>query len=256
MSMERRLIVGNWKMNKTVSEAETILKDFINLIPDLPDTEVAFAPPFPALPIVGAMISALPFHLAAQNMYGEEDGPYTGEISGGMLKDLGCRYVILGHSERRHLLGETNDMINRKVQMALKHQLQPILCLGETLEDREHHRTQTVVEDQVREGLHNLKSHDIASITLAYEPVWAIGTGRAATLAQIEDVHCFLRTTIEKQFGQSPIPLRILYGGSVNPTNAPELFRSPQVNGGLIGKACLDPETFATIVRLASTKNS
>jgi triosephosphate isomerase len=243
-------------MNKTVSEAETLLKTFMSLVSDLPDTEVAFAPPFPALPIVHSLISNSPFNLAAQNMYWEEEGAYTGEISGRMLKDLGCQYVILGHSERRQLLGETNEIVNRKVQTALKHQLHPILCLGESLEDRENHHTQSVVENQVREGLKNVTAKDVESVTLAYEPIWAIGTGRAATLEQIEDVHKFLRTIVEKQFGQPSVPLRILYGGSVTPSNAPELFGSAQVNGGLIGKACLNPETFATLVKLASTKIS
>jgi len=254
--MGTQLIVGNWKMNTTVSEAETLVKTFMSLVSDLSDTEVAFAPPFQALSMVGSLISQSPFHLAAQNMYWEEDGAYTGEVSGRMLQDLGCRYVILGHSERRQLLGETNEMVNRKVHTALKYQLQPILCLGETLEDREHHRTQSVVEDQVREGLKDITAKDVESVTLAYEPIWAIGTGRAATLEQIEDVHRFLRTTVEKQFGQSSVPLRILYGGSVTPTNAPELFQSPQINGGLVGKACLNPESFATLVQLASTKIS
>ena len=254
--MEQRLIVGNWKMNKTVSEAETLLKALMSLVSDLPDTEVALAPPFPALPIVGSLISNSPFHLAAQNMYWEEEGAYTGEISGRMLKDLGCQYVILGHSERRQLLGETNEMVNRKVHAALKHQLHPILCLGESLEDRKNHRTQSVVENQVREGLKNVTAKDLESVTLAYEPIWAIGTGRAATLEQIEDVHRFLRTTIEKQFGQSSVPLRILYGGSVTHSNAPELFGSAQINGGLIGKACLSPDTFAKLIKLASTKIS
>ena len=247
--MGTQLIVGNWKMNTTVSEAETLVKTFMSLVSDLSDTEVAFAPPFQALPMVGSLISQSPFHLAAQNMYWEEDGAYTGEVSGRMLQDLGCRYVILGHSERRQLLGETNEMVNRKVHSALKYQLQPILCLGETLEDREHHRTQSVVEDQVREGLKDITTKDVESVTLAYEPIWAIGTGLTPTAADIGEVHGMIRQELAAIVDStSAESIRLLYGGSVKPSNAAELMAIENVNGALVGGASLQAESFLAIV--------
>jgi len=251
--MRTRLIAGNWKMHKTATEAVTFVHEFRKVL--LPSTavDIVVAPPFVSLfAIQQIMTGEDRFALAAQNLHWEAEGAYTGEVSGPMLKDLGCTYVIVGHSERRHLFGETNDVVNKKVKAALAHGLIPILCVGETVEEREAGNTQAIVKDQLLKGLSDVGVEHISTIIIAYEPVWAIGTGRAASVEQAEEVHAFLRATLANKFEKIAQDIRILYGGSVSPQNAEALFSCQEIDGALIGKACLDPATFAKICSLAT----
>jgi triosephosphate isomerase len=251
-ALRSRLIVGNWKMHKTATEAVDFVRRLFELI-HRPAVEVVLAPPFPALQAVKKAIAARPFGLAAQNLYWEDEGAFTGEVSGPMLKDVGCSYVIIGHSERRQQFGEDDAAINKKLLAGLRHGLKPILCLGESLPDRESGRTDTVVTEQLRKALYGLSQQQVALLTLAYEPIWAIGTGRAASPDQAEAVHRLLRQVLTDGW-KIEKTVRILYGGSVTPENAAGFFASLQVDGALVGGACLDPERFATIVALGSTK--
>jgi len=238
-------------MHKTVSEAKGFVHDFIQIFRPNPGVEVVLAPPFIALSAVYHALQSTPIRLAAQNLFGKDEGAFTGEISAPMLKDLGCTYVILGHSERRQHFKETNELINQKVHAALRHGLQPILCVGELLEERESGRTESVISNQLVEGLQSVTPEQASTITIAYEPIWAIGTGRAATLDQAVEVHVHIRSMISGKWGIAQDELRILYGGSVTAENAGQLFQSPQINGALVGKACLFPESFAKIASLA-----
>lgn len=251
--MRTKLIVGNWKMNKTATEAATFAQDLGRRLTDRTACEIVLAPPFTALHALQAAVASLPScSLGAQNMYWQERGAFTGEISGPMLKDLDCRYVILGHSERRQLFGEDDDLINKKVQAALRQQLRPILCVGESLAEREAGHTESVVTTQLMNGLAGLTPDQVQTITIAYEPVWAIGTGRAASADQAAEVHQALRRLLEKKWGVAAgEPVRILYGGSVTPNNAKSFLALPDIDGALVGGACLDPDSFATIIRAA-----
>ena len=239
-------------MHKTASEAAELVRRLAGLLPAAGRAEVVLAPPFTALHAAVHAAALAPFAFAAQNLHWEDQGAYTGEVSAPMLKDLGCRYVIVGHSERRKLFGESDEDVNRKVRAALKHELAPILCLGETLPEREGGRTQAVVTDQLLKGLDGLSKEDILRVALAYEPVWAIGTGRAATTAQAAEVHAGLRKLLAKGWGpEAGGGVRVLYGGSVTPDNAPDLLASPEIDGALVGGACLDPQSFARIIAAA-----
>jgi triosephosphate isomerase len=238
-------------MHKTISEAKSFVRDFLTIFQPQQGIEVVMAPPFISLPAVHQALQSTPIRLAAQNLFGKDEGAFTGEISAPMLKDLGCTYVIIGHSERRQHFKETNELINQKVHAALRHGLQPILCVGERLEEREAGLTESVISNQIIEGLQEVGSEQMSTITIAYEPVWAIGTGRAATLDQAAEVHAHIRETIAGKWGVPKDVLRILYGGSVSAENAGQLFQSPQINGALVGKACLNPESFAKIISLA-----
>lgn len=236
-------------MHKTSSQAVAYTQQLLEFLPSFPRTvEVALAPPFSALSEVSRLLKASPLKLAAQNSHWEDEGAYTGEVSPPMLKELGCTYVILGHSERRRYFAETDALINRKIHGVIRHGLHPILCIGETLEEREAGRTHAVIDSQLETCLEGLSVTQLHSVTIAYEPVWAIGTGRAATVDQTSDVHARIRSRIEQNWGTGVSTIRIIYGGSVTPENASKLFVSPQINGALVGKACLDPETFARIV--------
>ncbi len=249
--MSSRFIVGNWKMHYTVSQAETLVQDILAGYHPHPSVEVAIAPPFIALQAVSTLLASTSIRLAAQTVYQEDEGAFTGEISPIMLRAVGCQYVIIGHSERRHVLHETDRDINLKMKAALRHQLNPILCVGERLEEREAGQTTRVIQSQLRQGLEGIPTKEFSQITVAYEPVWAIGTGKAATVDQAADVHGEIRRCLHDQFGVEPHKQRILYGGSVSPDNAGALFHSPEINGALIGKACLNAETFGKIVSLA-----
>ncbi len=249
--MSSRFIVGNWKMHYTVSQAETLVQDILAGYHPHPSVEVAIAPPFIALQAVSTLLASTSIRLAAQTVYQEDEGAFTGEISPMMLRAVGCRYVIIGHSERRHVLHETDRDINLKMKAALRHQLNPILCVGERLEEREAGQTTRVIQSQLRQGLEGIPTKEFSQITVAYEPVWAIGTGKAATVDQAADVHGEIRRCLHDQFGVEPHIQRILYGGSVSPDNAGALFHSPEINGALIGKACLNAETFGKIISLA-----
>ena len=251
--MRRPLIVGNWKMNKTASEAATFIHDLLKRVPASPHADVVLAPPFTALESVrNALGPSTYFNLGAQNMHWETHGAFTGEVSAPMLRDLGCRYVIIGHSERRTLFGERDDHIRKKVRSALRHGLSPILCVGEALADREAGRTESVVTAQLGNSLAGLPTQDLATVTIAYEPVWAIGTGRAATTEQAVTVHRSIRLFIETGWdSKTASAIRVLYGGSVTTQNIESLLASDAIDGALVGGACLDPDSFATIISFA-----
>jgi triosephosphate isomerase (TIM) len=248
--LRRRLIVGNWKMNKTASEAGAYVHRLSAVASASDRVEVVLAPPFTALQATAqAELPVFPFLLAAQNMHWEDKGAFTGDVAPPMLKELGCRYVILGHSERRQLFGERDEQINRKVRAALRHGIRPILCLGESLDEREGGRTDAVVTAQLERGLEGVEPKDLPAVTLAYEPVWAIGTGRAASPAQAAAVHATLRKTLSEACGTAPAEeLRILYGGSVTAENAGDFLSQAGIDGALVGGACLDPHSFARII--------
>ncbi len=251
--MRRILIVGNWKMHKTASQAADLVHRLSALVPTIAGIDVILAPPFTALHAVAqALPRSSPFTLAAQNLHWEDQGAFTGEVSAPMLKELGCRSVIVGHSERRRLFKETDAEINQKVRAALRHELRPILCLGETLAEREAGRTEEVVTGQLLEGLTGTAKDGMLLVTLSYEPVWAIGTSQAASPGQVTLVHERLRAVVASEWGsEAAQAIRILYGGSVSTTNIGGFLASPQVDGALVGGACLDPQSFATIIRSA-----
>lgn len=251
--MLRRLIMGNWKMHKTISQAESLINDILKVYQPHPSVELAVAPSFVALQAASRLLDATPIKLTAQNVCAQDEGAFTGEIAPPMLREVGCHYVIIGHSERRHLFGETDRDINEKIHAALRHFLMPVFCVGERLEERQANQTQAIIQSQLQTGLGGLESKDLAHITIAYEPVWAIGTGHAATVDQAEEVHAHIRSFLAKQWGINPDQTRVIYGGSVSPDNAHMLFQSPQINGALVGKACLNSDSFVKIAELATS---
>jgi triosephosphate isomerase len=247
----KKIIAGNWKMNKTVADAQDLAAGVKLDLADCREVDVVLCPPFTALKAVGEVIEDTSIKLGAQNVHFEPDGAYTGEISTGMLRDLYCHYVILGHSERRMYFGETDEIVNKKVKAALAATLYPIVCVGETLEQREAGRAEAVVRTQLEQGLAGLGA-DLSKIIIAYEPVWAIGTGVTATPDQAQDMHAFIRKVLAELGGNDIADgIRIQYGGSMKPANAPELLGQPDIDGGLIGGAALDARSFAEIVRAA-----
>ena len=247
--MVRPVIAGNWKMNKTVAEAIDFAARLRDALTAPPIPEVVIAPPFTALHAVAGILSGSPIRLAAQNLHEAEKGAFTGEISAGMVHEAGCTHVIIGHSERRTLFGEGDARINRKLQAALSTGLQPIFCIGETLQEREEGRMQNVVERQLKEGLNNLTAGDISRFLIAYEPVWAIGTGRTATPEQAQEAHRIIREWIAGRYGnEKAAELAILYGGSVTPKNISDLMRQPDINGALVGGASLEVASFVQLV--------
>jgi triosephosphate isomerase len=249
MVQRRPLIAGNWKMFKTVAEAVQTAQRLNTLISDAKDVDVMVAPPFTALAPVAQALTGSPIFLSAQNLHWEKEGAYTGEISAQMLVSAGCRQVIIGHSERRQYFGETDATINKKLKAALATGLTPIVCIGETETQREAGETFSVLDKQVRKGLEGLSSDELATLIIAYEPVWAIGTGKTATSQQAQEVHRFVRQLIEELYGNALAnSIRILYGGSVKPNNIKELMAMPDIDGALVGGASLDPETFSQLV--------
>jgi triosephosphate isomerase len=243
-------IAGNWKMNKTVGEAIDLVKQLKALISGIESVEVAVAPPFTALYAVGKELEGSSIRLAAQHLYWEEKGAFTGEISPLMLKEVGCQYVIIGHSERRQFFGEKDETVNRKIKAALGQGLRIIFCVGETLEEREGEKTFSVIEKQVGNGLRDFGEREIRSITIAYEPVWAIGTGKTATPEQAEEVHRFIRQRLRRIYSREVgEEVRIQYGGSVTPENIKGLMSQEDIDGALVGGASLKAETFSKIVR-------
>ncbi|MDI6852721.1 MAG: triose-phosphate isomerase [Deltaproteobacteria bacterium] len=243
------LIAGNWKMNKTVPEARALAREIRQGLSPSRGVEVAVAPPYTALAAVADEIAGSPIKLAAQEVFWEKQGAYTGAISPLMLTDVGCHYVIIGHSERRQYFGETDETVNRKVKAALEAGLFPIVCVGETLEQREQGRTFAVVEKQIRQGLAALAPGQGERLVIAYEPVWAIGTGKTATPDQAQEVHKLIRGLLPEVAGAAD--LRILYGGSVTPDNAGELMGQPDINGALVGGASLKAASFLGIINAA-----
>ncbi len=246
------IIAGNWKMYTTASEAVQLVEHLKPLVENLNGVEIAVCPPFVNLIPVAQALKGSHIRLGSQNMYWEEEGAFTGEVSAKMLKEVGCHFVILGHSERRQYFGETNEGVNKKVKKALASGLWPIVCIGETLEEREKGITENVIQSQLEGCFQGLSSTDMKKIVIAYEPVWAIGTGRNATPEQAEEVHRFIRRWIENRFGKETAEaIRIQYGGSVKPENAKDLLSQPNIDGALVGGASLKAESFATIVKSA-----
>lgn len=243
-------ITGNWKMNKTVEEACDLVRRLKVAIAGVEGVEVAIAPPFTALYAVLQELQGSAIHLSAQNLFWEEKGAYTGEVSPGMLKEVGCEYVIIGHSERRQFFGETDETVNRRMKAALGQGLKPIFCLGETLREREEGETFPLLERQAEGGLRDLGEKEMKSVVVAYEPIWAIGTGKTATPQQAEEVHRFIRERIERIYSrQIAEEVRIQYGGSVTPENVKGLMSQSNIDGALVGGASLKSETFSKIVR-------
>jgi len=248
----KKVIAGNWKMNKTASEAVTLTKDIIAEVGRETSVDIVLCPPFTALSAVAHVLEGQAVKLGGQNMHPEKNGAYTGEVSAEMLRTLYVTHVILGHSERRTYFGETDAFINKKVLTALANELKPILCVGETLAEREAGSTLAVVQRHVEGGLAGVKPEQITTVIIAYEPVWAIGTGKVATTAQAQEVHAFIRDLLTKLYG-APLAqkVRILYGGSMKPSNAAELLAEKDIDGGLIGGASLEAKSFIELVKAA-----
>ncbi len=248
--MRLPMIAGNWKMHKTPTEAKVFARKLAEELRDTAGVEVVLAPPFVALVPVQEAIEGTGMKLAAQDVFWEREGAYTGEISPPMLKDAGCSYAIVGHSERRTYFGETDETVNRKVKALLQEGLGAIVCVGERLEEREAGKTLAVVKRQVEGALRGLKAEDLSSVVIAYEPVWAIGTGRTATPEQAQEVHSQIRGMVGEAFGRDVAQaLRIIYGGSVKPENIDALMAAPDIDGALVGGASLKVESFSRIVR-------
>lgn len=250
MEQRKSLIAANWKMHKTIAESVAFVESLQREVGDYNDREVIIAPPYTALSAVRNALWRKDFKLAAQNFHWEEKGAFTGEISGAMLKDVGCDGVIIGHSERRQLFGETNEMLLKKVAGAFRGGFLPILCVGEVLDEREGGRTFTVVGSQLEQGLAGLPADQARQLALAYEPVWAIGTGRTATPDQAQEVHAFIRERCAALWDKTVAnSMRILYGGSVKPDNVDSLMAQPDIDGMLVGGASLEVGSFKRIVQ-------
>jgi triosephosphate isomerase len=256
MIPRKKIIAGNWKMNKTQAEARVLVEDLLQDIGRFDTAEIVLCPPFTALAAVSELLSsptnASNIRLGAQNLHEAASGAYTGEISAGMLRELYVRYVIIGHSERRQLFHEDNATVNRKTKAALAAELRPIVCIGETLPEREADTWKKVLQTQIFEGLVDLTEGDLANIILAYEPVWAIGTGKTASPAQAEEAHQWIRKLIGERFSNAAAEkIRIQYGGSVKPENAKELLSKEDIDGALVGGASLDARGFTAIIKNA-----
>jgi triosephosphate isomerase len=252
--MRRPLIAGNWKMFKTVRETVTHVANLRAALRDLANVDLVVAPPLTALHAAAETARDSNIGVAAQNLHWEREGAFTGEVSAAMIREAGAQSVIIGHSERRTLFGETNLTVNKKIAAALAAQLTPIVCVGETLLQRDAHQTNAILDDQLHGGFEGFTAAQLSTLVLAYEPVWAIGTGRNATPEQAQDAHAHIRSRLRQWFGvEMAERCRILYGGSVKPDNAAALLSQPDVDGALVGGASLDVKSFATIARAAAT---
>lgn len=238
------IIAGNWKMNKDPSESRSLVQHLLEQVSDVKDRKIIVIPPFTSLPYVAEIVRNSKIKLGAQNMHWERSGAYTGEISGLFLKALGCEYVVIGHSERRHIMNEDDEIINKKLKTALDIGLISIFCIGETEKEREEEKTEHVISRQLQNGLKDIED-EVHKIIFAYEPVWAIGTGKTATPKQAAEVHRFIRTRVKKT-------ITILYGGSVKPENIDSLMAEEEIDGVLVGGASLKPESFARIIKFSS----
>lgn len=248
--MRKLIIAGNWKMFKTVSQAIELVNGLKRSLYDITAIDIVLCPPFTVLTEVYEVISDSNLNLGAQDMHWEREGAFTGEISGPMIKDAGCNFVILGHSERRQYFGETNLLVNKKIKAALSLNLTAIVCVGENLWQREQNKTFDVIKEQVEECFFEIKKEELKNIVIAYEPVWAIGTGKTATPAQAQEVHKFIRNLLNKLYDEETVVLvRIQYGGSVKPENIAELIRQDDIDGALVGGASLDVNSFSSIIR-------
>ena len=251
--MRKKVIAGNWKMNNDLTESQNLITKLTSGLSNLKlNCDVIICPPFTSLSEASTLIKNTPVKLGAQNMFFEDSGAYTGEISAAMLKSVGCEYIIIGHSERRTIFKETDEMINKKIKKALEHQLKIIFCVGETLQEREKSITMQVIRTQVNSGLSGISEESMKEIIVAYEPVWAIGTGENATPQQAQEVHKFIRDFVGNKFSTSTSEnLTIQYGGSVKPDNAVDLLSQPDVDGALVGGACLKADSFIEIIKAA-----
>ncbi len=249
--MRNKVIAGNWKMNNSIEESVKLISELKQGLIET-KVKVIICPPFTSLETANALIKGSQIELGAQNMHNETSGAFTGEISASMLKSVGCKYVILGHSERRAIFGESNEFINKKVHKALSENLIPILCVGESLEEREKNITKDVVKKQLLVGLDSVSSEQAKDIIIAYEPVWAIGTGKTASPEQAQEVHEFIRTLLDEKYGKETAEKMIIqYGGSVKPENAGELLSQKDIDGALVGGACLKADSFLGIIKAA-----
>ncbi len=253
--MRKPIIAGNWKMYKTINEsidlANGLKRELFKL--DFAAVEVVLCPVFTALSEVAEVLNETDIGLGAQDVYWLEEGAFTGEVSAVMLKDAGCQYVIIGHSERRQFFGETNETVNNKIKASLKHGLIPIICVGENLQEREASKTFAVIQNQLQGSLAEISAQEIIKTVIAYEPVWAIGTGKTATPDQAQEVHKYIRDLLRKMYGEEvAVSIRIQYGGSVKPENIAELIGKPDVDGALVGGASLKVDSFSAIVIKAS----
>ncbi len=243
------IIAGNWKMNMTATQARELAGKLIPLVAAVKDRDIVLAPPFTAIAAVAETIKGTNISLAAQNLHWEDKGAFTGEISADMLLDSGCKYVIIGHSERRQFFGETDETVNKKIKQALKKGLLPILCVGEMLAEREAGKLNEIISRQVTGGLRDISADDMRKMVIAYEPVWAIGTGKTATPEQANEVHALIRQQVKALYSADIAEgLRIQYGGSVTPENVSTLMAKPDIDGALVGGASLKPESFAALV--------
>jgi triosephosphate isomerase len=250
MKKRRPLIAGNWKMYKTPKEAAETARELDQRVASVVGVDIMIAPTYTALAAVNAVIYQGPVALGAQNLFWEAEGAYTGEISARMLQSVGCTYCIIGHSERRQYFAETDQTVNKKIRAAIEAQLIPVFCVGETEKEREAGQTFSVLDKQVQKGLEGLVSEELGTLVIAYEPVWAIGTGKTATDDQAQEAHQFIRSLVQKNFGDARAEsIRILYGGSVKPANIAALMEMPDIDGALVGGASLDAESFSQIVK-------
>jgi triosephosphate isomerase len=247
--MRKPLMAGNWKMNKTISEAVRVVQALKSTVADVTDVEILLCPTFTALHAVTNAVKGSNINIGSQNLFWETKGAFTGEISPAMVKDTGCSYVLVGHSERRQYFGETNETVNKKTKAALSIGLTPVVCIGETLTEMESNVTFQVIEKQIKEGLAGLTTEQACLTVIAYEPVWAIGTGKTATPYQAQEVHAFVRKIYAQMYKEAADKVRILYGGSVNPENVSELMKQPDIDGGLVGGASLEAESFTKLVK-------
>jgi triosephosphate isomerase len=246
--MRRPILAGNWKMYKTKGEARAFVEAFLPLVEGVDSVDIVLAAPFTLLDCVGQALSGSAVALASQNVHPAEEGAFTGEVAPGMLADLGCRHAIVGHSERRALFGESDAFVASKAAALLAHDVLPVVCIGETLEERESDRTLEVLRTQLDGSLAEVPAERATDVVVAYEPVWAIGTGRTATPEIAQEAHAFVRERLGKRFGEAGERIRIQYGGSVKPENVSALMSQPDIDGALVGGASLEPETFSKIV--------
>ncbi|HHZ89526.1 TPA: triose-phosphate isomerase [Candidatus Poribacteria bacterium] len=250
--MRKPIIAGNWKLNKTISQAVDLVTELQALVADVSEVEIVVAPVFTALSAVAAALKENRIGLSAQDLYWEKSGAFTGEVSAELLRDAGCSYVIIGHSERRQYFGENNEMVNKKVRSALDAHLAPIICVGEHLAERQAGKTESVIEDHVMGAIEGLSANQLLTSVIAYEPVWAIGTGQVATPDQAQEVHAHIRRLLAGKYSKEVAnQIQIQYGGSVKPANATDLLSQVDVDGALVGGASLEAESFAGIIAAA-----
>ena len=251
--MRKTIIAGNWKMNKTLREGQELAIALRRELYQIEDVDIVVCPPYTLLAYLADALETSNILIGAQDVYWQDEGAFTGEVSPVMLKDIGCKFVIIGHSERRAYFGETNESVNNKIKASLRHDLTPIVCVGETLSERESGQTFKVLDDHIENGLKGITDTDILKIVIAYEPVWAIGTGKTATSQQAQEAQKYIRDLLRKMYNNDIADtIRIQYGGSVKPENITELMREPDVDGALVGGASLKVETFVEIVKKAS----